>query len=142
MDLYDAVRTGNEALAEHAYRTWRFERLTKEVIDAANIWARFVFEPVIKDRASTLGPLMGEIRGRAEAEDLIAGLHKTDGVDVPREFVIKDRMAIGLAAIYLHLQAKVNWHRLFEDVRAGFDVTKLERSQKSMLQRHGLRRSC
>ena len=57
------------------------------------------------------------------------------GVDVPREFVIMDRAAIGLGAVFLHLQAEVNWHRLFNDVIASFVPAALARRQAEMLRR-------
>ncbi len=46
-----------------------------------------------------------------------------------------DRAAIGLSAVFLRLQAKVNWDRLFEELIAGFDVAALER-QTEALARH------
>ena len=136
IDLYHAVRSSDRELAAKAYRTWRFEQLTPEVMDALNVWARFVFEPLLEDRSQTLGALTGEIHGRATAERVIAELHQAGGVDVPREFVIMDRAAIGLSAVFLRLQAKVNWHRLFEELIAGFDPTALERRQTEALTRH------
>jgi predicted unusual protein kinase regulating ubiquinone biosynthesis (AarF/ABC1/UbiB family) len=138
IDLYHAVRTGDEALAEHAYRTWRFANLSREVMDALNVWAQFVFEPLLEDKRQTLGELTGDIHGREVAERVIAELHRAGGVDVPREFVIMDRAAIGLGAVFLQLQAEVNWHRLFNDVIAEFDLAALERRQAEMLRRHAI----
>jgi predicted unusual protein kinase regulating ubiquinone biosynthesis (AarF/ABC1/UbiB family) len=138
IDLYNAVRTGDEALAEHAYRSWGFQHLTSEVLNALNVWARFLFEPLLDDTSRTLGELTGDIRGREVAERVIAELHQAGGVDVPREFVIMDRAAIGLSAVFLHLQAEVNWHRLLNEVIADFDMGALERRQRAMLERHGL----
>ena len=136
IDLYRAVQSGDLELAAKAYRTWRFQKLTPEVIEALNVWARFVFEPLLEDRRQTLGALSGEIHGRATAEQVIAELHQAGGVDIPREFVIMDRAAIGLSAVFLRLQAKVNWHRLFEQLIADFDVAALERRQTEALTRH------
>jgi predicted unusual protein kinase regulating ubiquinone biosynthesis (AarF/ABC1/UbiB family) len=138
IDLYNAVRTGDEALAEHAYRSWGFQHLTGDVLNALNVWARFLFEPLLDDTSRTLGELTGDIHGREVAERVIAELHQAGGVDVPREFVIMDRAAIGLSAVFLHLQAEVNWHRLLNELIAGFDVDALERRQRAMLERHGL----
>ncbi|HEX5078310.1 MAG TPA: AarF/ABC1/UbiB kinase family protein [Geminicoccaceae bacterium] len=138
IDLYDAVRTGDRELATRAYTTWRFRHLTEEVIEALNIWARYLFEPLLEDRRQTLGPLSGEIAGRDTAERVIAELHRAGGVEVPREFVIMDRAAIGLGAVFLRLQAEVNWHRRFNELIANFDVGALERRQAEMLRRHGL----
>jgi predicted unusual protein kinase regulating ubiquinone biosynthesis (AarF/ABC1/UbiB family) len=136
IDLYHAVRSGDEALAARAYRTWRFQQLTREVMDALNVWARFVYEPLLEDKSQTLGALTGEVHGRETAERVIAELHQAGGVDVPREFVIMDRAAIGLSAVFLRLQAKVNWHRLFEELIEGFDLEALERRQTEALTRH------
>ena len=136
IDLYHAVRTGDEGLAEHAYRTWRFQNLSREVMAALNLWARFVFEPLLEDRRQTLGELTGDIHGREVAEWVIAELHRAGGVDIPREFVIMDRAAIGLGAVFLRLQAEVNWHRLFNEVIATFDAAALARRQAELLARH------
>jgi hypothetical protein len=108
------------------------------VLDALNAWARFLYEPLLEDTSRTLGELTGEIHGREVAERVIAELHRAGGVDVPREFVIMDRAAIGLSAVFLHLQAEVNWHRLFHKLIAGFDLAALERRQAEVLSRHGL----
>ena len=138
IDLYRAVRTGDEALAAHAYRTWGFEHLNEDVLNALNVWARFIYEPLLEDTSRTVGALTGDIHGRDTAERVIAELHQAGGVDVPREFVIMDRAAIGLSAVFLHLQAEVNWHRLFEELIAGFDLARLERRQTDLLARHGV----
>ena len=138
IDLYTAVCEGDEKLAVRAYRTWRFQHLTKAIIEALNVWAQFMFEPLLQDRRQTIGALTGQIHGRDTAERVIAQLHKAGGVGVPREFVIMDRAAIGLGAVFLQLQAKVNWHRLLNDLIAGFDLKALERRQAKILKRHGL----
>jgi predicted unusual protein kinase regulating ubiquinone biosynthesis (AarF/ABC1/UbiB family) len=138
IDLYNAVRTGDEELAAHAYRTWGFKNLSREVIDALNVWAQFVYEPLLEDKRQTLGELTGDIHGREIAERVIAELHRAGGVDIPREFVIMDRAAIGLGAVFLRLQAEVNWYRLFNEVITRFDVAALERRQTEMLGRHGV----
>jgi predicted unusual protein kinase regulating ubiquinone biosynthesis (AarF/ABC1/UbiB family) len=138
IELYNAVRTGDAALAEQAYRTWGFRNLGPEVTNALNIWAQFVYEPLLEDKRQTLGELTGDIHGRDTAERVIAELHRAGGVDIPREFVIMDRAAIGLGAVFLQLQAEVNWHRLFNDVIADFDVAALARRQADLLARHAI----
>ena len=40
----------------------------------------------------------------------------------PREFVFMDRAAIGLGAVFLHLAAELNWHRLFNEQIEDFDL--------------------
>jgi hypothetical protein len=138
IDLYHAVRTGDAALAAQAYRTWGFRNLGAEVLNALNLWAQFVFEPLLEDKRQTLGELTGDIHGRATAERVIAGLHRAGGVDIPRAFVIMDRAAIGLGAVFLQLQSEVNWHRLFNDVIVDFDATALARRQSELLARHAI----
>jgi predicted unusual protein kinase regulating ubiquinone biosynthesis (AarF/ABC1/UbiB family) len=138
IDLYEAVRTGDQALAARAYRTWGFKNLSPEVTRALNVWAQFVFEPLLEDKRQTLGELTGDVHGRETAERVIAELHRAGGVDIPRAFVIMDRAAIGLGAVFLRLQADVNWHRLFNEVIARFDLAALERRQAAMLERHGV----
>jgi predicted unusual protein kinase regulating ubiquinone biosynthesis (AarF/ABC1/UbiB family) len=138
IELYDAVRTGDAALAAQAYRTWGFRNLGAEVLNALNLWAQFVFEPLLEDRRQTLGELTGDIHGRATAERVIAELHQAGGVDIPRAFVIMDRAAIGLGAVFLQLQSEVNWHRLFNDVIADFDAAALAQRQAELLRRHAI----
>ena len=108
------------------------------MIDALNVWARFVYEPLLEDKRQTLGALTGDIHGREIAERVIAELHRAGGVDIPREFVIMDRAAIGLGAVFLRLQAEVNWHRLFNEVIARFDTAALGQRQGEVLARHGV----
>jgi hypothetical protein len=56
----------------------------------------------------------------------------------PREFVFMDRAAIGLGAVFIHLRASINWHRLFESLIEGFDVDVLTRRQQAALEAAGL----
>ena len=56
----------------------------------------------------------------------------------PREFVLLDRSAIGLGPVFLHLGAKLNWHRAFEALIEGFDSDDLARWQREILERTGV----
>jgi len=56
----------------------------------------------------------------------------------PREFVFMDRAAIGLGAVFIHLRASLNWHRLFESLIEGFDVDQLAARQQEALVQAGL----
>jgi hypothetical protein len=60
------------------------------------------------------------------------------GVRPPREFVFMDRAAIGLGAVFIHLRASINWHRLFESLIEGFGVDVLTRRQQAALEAAGL----
>ena len=57
--------------------------------------------------------------GRQEAFRVHRGLQEKGPVKVPREFVFMDRAAIGLGGVFLHLNAELNYHRLFDDTIAG-----------------------
>jgi hypothetical protein len=59
-------------------------------------------------------------------------------VTPPREFVLLDRSAIGLGPVFLHLGAKLNWHRAFEALIEGFDSDDLARWQREILERTGV----
>src|SRR5262249_13738001 len=50
IDLYRALTNGDRALAVSAYETWGFKGLNNETIDALNIWAAFVYAPLMEDR--------------------------------------------------------------------------------------------
>jgi hypothetical protein len=65
-------------------------------------------------------------------------LRRVGGVEVPREFVFMDRAALGLGSVFIHLKAKVNWHTLFNELIADFDLKTLTKRQSAILQRHGL----
>ena len=49
-----------------------------------------------------------------------------------------DRAAIGLGAVFIHLRAELNFHRLFEDALAGFSRSSVEQAQGRALEGAGL----
>jgi len=51
-------------------------------------------------------------------------------VVVPREFVFMDRAAIGLGGVFLHLGARHNWYRLFNDTIEGFEIDEVSERQR------------
>jgi len=59
-------------------------------------------------------------------------------VRVPREFVFMDRAAIGLGAVFLHLGAELNFHRLFEAEIDRFDLDAVAAAQQGALSAAGL----
>ena len=58
---------------------------------------------------------------------------------VPREFVFIERAAIGLGGAFLRLGARLNFHRLYEDAIADFDVDAVARRQAEGLKAVGLK---
>jgi hypothetical protein len=49
-----------------------------------------------------------------------------------------DRAAIGLGGVFLHLDAELNFHRLFEAEIEGFQIETVAADQASALARAGL----
>jgi hypothetical protein len=49
-----------------------------------------------------------------------------------------DRAAVGLGSVMLHLRAEMNFHRLFEETIADFNVGRLARRQEQALEASGL----
>ncbi|WP_435641068.1 ABC1 kinase family protein [Micavibrio aeruginosavorus] len=138
IDLYHALMNNDTARAVHAYETWGFNNLSKDHIETLNIWAKFLYGPVMEDRVRPIGEVTNGIYGRETATEVHERLRSLGGVTVPREFVFMDRAALGLGSVFLHLKAEVNWHRLFNEMIADFDVTALEKRQKAALKKAGL----
>ncbi len=135
IDLYRALEKGDRALAVAAYETWGFKNLSNETIDTLNIWASFVYAPLMEDRPRLIEETNGPAQGRAAATQVHTALRALGGVKPPREFVLMDRAAIGLGSVFMHLRAQVNWYRLFHETIAGFDVANLTRVQNAALKK-------
>src|SRR5210317_192171 len=138
IELYQALRDGNEEKAVNAYKSWGFENPSKELISVLNIWANFIYQPLLEDKVRLINPSESGQYGRETAEKVHEELKKLGGVTPPREFVLMDRAAIGLGSVFLRLKAEVNWYRLFHDLIADFDETKLAKRQKAALKDAGL----
>ncbi|MCP8938856.1 AarF/UbiB family protein [Alsobacter sp. SYSU M60028] len=139
VDLYRGLMEGDEARIVHAYETWGFRGLKKDVIEVLNIWARFIYGPLLDDRVRTIadGVRPGQY-GRREAYTVHQALKQKGPVRVPREFVFMDRAAIGLGGVFLHLRAEMNFHRLFAAAIEDFSLAKVEARQRKALARAGL----
>jgi predicted unusual protein kinase regulating ubiquinone biosynthesis (AarF/ABC1/UbiB family) len=139
VDLYRGFQTHDDALVVHAYERWGFKGLTKDLIETLNIWARFIYAPLLDDRVRTVadGVAPGHY-GRREAFLLHQALKKQGPVQVPRQFVFMDRAAIGLGSVFLHLDARMNFHRLYNELIEGFSIEALEARQLAALGRAGL----
>jgi len=136
--LFEAIRDEDMDKAAEAYRIWGFRNLKRETIEVLNIWARFLYEPLLDDRVRPIQVHDDPHYGRKIAEQVHAGLQRTGGVRVPREFPLMDRAAIGLGSVFLRLGAKLNWHRLFHELIEGFDPAELARRQAAVLAEAGL----
>ena len=131
IDLYRGLLTKDRALVVHAYETWGFGGLSNELIDILNIWANFIYGPMLDDRARTIADDQSPgMYGRREAFKVHQGLRDKGPVKVPREFVFMDRAAIGLGGVFLHLNAELNFHRLFDDTIIDVDLGDVAQRQR------------
>ena len=136
--LYEAVRDGDDEKAIHAFEAWGFRNLPRETWEVLMKWARFLHEPLIDDRVRPISETQDPQFGRKVAEEVHAGLKKTGGVRPPREFVLMDRSTVGLGSAFLRLRARQNWHRLFEELIAGYDEDALAARQAEALRQAGV----
>jgi len=139
IDLYHALLRSDRDLTVQAYESWGFKDLSRETIDVLNRWAQFVYAPLMEDRERRIQETSSGVYGREVAEGVHADLRRLGPVKPPREFVFMDRAAIGLGSVFLHLGAKINWYRLFQELIEGFDVDVLARRQKKLLKKAGVK---
>jgi predicted unusual protein kinase regulating ubiquinone biosynthesis (AarF/ABC1/UbiB family) len=139
VDLYMGLLTNDAARLVHAYETWGFRNLSKDVIEVLNIWARFIYGPILDDRVRTIadGVSPGEY-GRKEAFRVHQELKQKGPVTVPQEFVFMDRAAIGLGGVFLHLEARLNFYQLFNTAIENFSLETVARRQSEALTKVGL----
>ncbi len=139
VDLFHGLLEDDRARVVGAYESWGFKGLSNELIDALNIWARFIYAPLLDDRVRTIADGVAPAEyGRREAFRVHQVLKEKGPVTVPREFVFMDRAAIGLGAVFLHLKAEMNFHRLFMETLDGFDARLLGHRQQAALGGVGL----
>ena len=139
LKLYRALIDDDHEAQAEAYRIWGFTGLTRELIETLNIWARFIYGPLLDDRVRTVADgVSPSAYGRREAFQVKQALERQGPVTIPREFVLMERAAIGLGAAFLRLGAEMNWRRLFEASLEGFTVEALAARQAAALGEAGL----
>jgi predicted unusual protein kinase regulating ubiquinone biosynthesis (AarF/ABC1/UbiB family) len=126
IDLYKGLLTDDRDRRVHAFETWGFRGLSSDLIEALTIWARFIYGPLLDDRERVIaeGTTPGEY-GRKEAFSVHRILREKGPVAIPREFVFMDRAAIGLGGVFLHLGARQNWYRLYNELIEDFDLARV-----------------
>ena len=137
--LFRALQKKDAALAAKSYRAWGFKKLTPELVAVLNLWAGFIFNPLLDDRVRLVddGVPAAEY-GMKQANDVHAKLKKLGGIKPPREFVFMDRAAVGLGGAMIRMGAQLNFNKLFEEEIADFDVTVLAKRQKAAFARAGV----
>jgi predicted unusual protein kinase regulating ubiquinone biosynthesis (AarF/ABC1/UbiB family) len=137
--LYRGLLNDDRAEQREAYRIWGFANLSEDLVEILNLWARFIYGPLLDDRVRTVadGVAPGHY-GRREAFRVRQALKEKGPVTIPREFVFMDRAAIGLGAAFLHLGAELNWKSLFDASLLGFSEQGLAERQAAALAEAGL----
>jgi predicted unusual protein kinase regulating ubiquinone biosynthesis (AarF/ABC1/UbiB family) len=139
VDLYNGLLRGDRDLIVHAYETWGFQKLTRELIDTLNIWAAFIYGPLLDDRVRSIADGIKPAEyGRRQAFEVHKALKEKGPVRVPREFVFMDRAAIGLGGVFLHLRAELNFYRLFNEAIENFSIERVADQQGKALAEVGL----
>jgi predicted unusual protein kinase regulating ubiquinone biosynthesis (AarF/ABC1/UbiB family) len=143
IDLYHALQRDDRELAVAAYRAWGFGQLSNEMIDVLNRWAAFVYGPLLDDRTRMIqerrrAKPAAPDEGRSLVDDVHRDIRRLGGIAPPRAFVFMDRAAVGLGSVFLHLKARVNWHRLFHELIDDFDEQTLARRQEAALAAAGV----
>lgn len=132
VDLYRALQRRDDALAATAYRRWGFKAITPELVRVMNMWARFIFTPLLDDRRRLVDDGVPATEyGLKQANEVHSKLRELGGIRPPREFVFMDRAAIGLGGALIRLGARLNFHRLFEEEIANFDVDGVAARQRA-----------
>jgi len=138
IDLYHALQREDRDLAVHAYQSWGFGNLSREMIEVLNRWASFVYGPLLDDRERLIQEKRSGAYGASVAESVHRDIRRLGGVRPPREFVFMDRAAIGLGSVFMHLKAEINWYRLFHELIDDFDEAALAVRQRSALAAAGV----
>ena len=133
IDLYHAIKNNDTYLAIHAYESWGFENISKDLIDVLNIWAKFLYSPLMENKLRKMQDTNSSTYGAEAASKVHRELKKIGGVKPPREFVFMDRAAIGLGSVFLHLDAKLNWYKLFHELIDGFNEDSLKKRQRDAI---------
>lgn len=137
--LYRALLSNDRDAQRAAYEGWGFQGLRPELMDTMNIWAQFIYGPLLDDRVRTVADGVAPgMYGRREAFQVKQALQTQGPVTVPRAFVFMDRATIGLGSAFLHLGAELNWRQLFEESLEGFSETALAKRQAAVLGAVGL----
>lgn len=138
IELYFALQADDRERAIEAYRSWGFADPNPELVDVLNLWARFLYAPLLEDRPRSLKAERMTYEGARTANKVHAELRRLGGVEVPREFVFMDRAAVGLGSLFHRLGAEVNWYRVFHGLIRDFDVDALAKRQADALAAAGL----
>lgn len=139
IELYHALAAQDIERARGAYQHWGFENLTDEMVETLNLWAGFIYGPMLDNRTRTIADGVDYSQyGRAEMEQTRKQLRALGTLTIPKEFVFMDRAAIGLGSVFLRLKAELNWHEMFTAALGDAGVDVIAERQSKLLAQIGL----
>ena len=133
IDLYFALQKKDMEKAVSAYQQWGFEDITKKKLSILNKWANFLYSPLMEDKVQKIQKSNNGIYGAQVAAEVYKELKKLGGIKPHKEFVFMDRAAVGLGSVFMHLNAEVNWFKIFHELIEDFEIKKMNTRQKKIL---------
>ena len=83
IDLYYAIKNNNQELAVHAYESWGFENISNDMIEILNIWAKFLYSPLMENKVRKMQDTNSTTYGAEAAAKVHKELKRIGGVKPP-----------------------------------------------------------
>ena len=133
IDLYYALERKDIDLAVEAYKTWGFKKINKELIKILNLWASYIYGPLLENKRRFIQGDGKKGYGFAIANKVYKKLKQIGGVEPPKEFVFIDRAAIGMGSLFMKLNVRLNWYVLFNNLIKDFELNHIKKKQEEIL---------
>ena len=133
IDLYHALERKDIDLAVEAYKTWGFKKINKELIKILNLWASYIYGPLLENKRRFIQGDGKKGYGFAIANKVYKKLKQIGGVEPPKEFVFIDRAAIGMGSLFMKLNVRLNWYELFNNLIKDFELNHIKKKQEEIL---------
>ena len=133
IDLYYALERKDIDLAVEAYKTWGFKKINKELIKILNLWASYIYGPLLENKRRFIQGDGKKGYGFAIANEVYKKLKQIGGVEPPKEFVFIDRAAIGMGSLFMKLNVRLNWYELFNNLIKDFELNHIKKKQEEIL---------
>ena len=133
IDLYYALERKDIDLAVEAYKTWGFKKINKELIKILNLWASYIYGPLLENKRRFIQGDGKKGYGFAIANKVYKELKQIGGVEPPKEFVFIDRAAIGMGSLFMKLNVRLNWYELFNNLIKDFELNHIKKKQEEIL---------
>ena len=133
LNLYYALEKKDEDLMVEAYKTWGFKKINKKLIKVLNLWASYIYGPLLEDKKRLIQGEKKKGYGFDIVNNVYKELRKIGGVEPPKEFVFMDRAAIGMGSLFMKLDVKLNWHNLFKNLIKDFDEPRILKERNKII---------